>query len=70
MLLAVSQFRTLKDIKNQIKISQNIDISEQRLFFKNKELTNDDINIFDYKPFKEEEKQIAFDLYIGKKMEF
>ena len=67
MLLAVSQFRTLKDIKNQIKISQNIDISEQRLFFKNKELTNDDINIFDYKPFKEEEKQIAFDLYIGKK---
>ena len=67
MLLAVSQFRTLKDIKNQIKISQNIDISEQRLFFKNKELTNDDINIFDYKPFKEEEKQIAFDLYIWKK---
>ena len=67
MLLAVSQFRTLKDIKNQIKISQNIDISEQRLFFKNKKLTNDDINIFDYKPFKEEEKQIAFDLYIGKK---
>ena len=67
MLLAVSQFRTLKDIKNQIKISQNIDISEQRLFFKNKELTNDDINIFDYKPFKEEEKQIAFDLYIRKK---
>ena len=67
MLLAVSQFRTLKDIKNQIKISQNIDISEQKLFFKNKELTNDDINIFDYKPFKEEEKQIAFDLYIGKK---
>ena len=67
MLLAVSQFRTLKDIKNQIKISQNIDIYEQRLFFKNKELTNDDINVFDYKPFKEEEKQIAFDLYIGKK---
>ena len=67
MLLAVSQFRTLKDIKNQIKIDQNIDISEQRLFFKNKELTKDDINIFDYKPFKEEEKQIAFDLYIGKK---
>ena len=68
MLLAVSQFRTLKDIKNQIQKDQNIDISEIRLFFKNKELTNDEIKIFNYKPFKEEEeRQITFDLYIGKK---
>ena len=67
MLLAVSQFRTLKDIKNQIKKDQNIDISEIRLFFKNKELTNDEIKIFNYQPYKEEEKQITFDLYIGKK---